>query len=164
MPKRKQNPSTSPPLCSSIWQPQFIPPDRSSSVLFSFLTEHRAVRLDSRLNDERPQSRGISASQTTGYSWTIACLSSVASPPSRKRLKAFPGYVAAQRDPRPPADLIDHRAILTRIDLDQWRTGEKTVPPCRNTSTGSMLVARDALLPRLWLWRTAWLPCGHGNQ
>ena len=58
MPKRKQNPSTSPPLGSSIWQPQFIPPDRSSSVLFSFLTEHRAVRLDSRLNDERPPISG----------------------------------------------------------------------------------------------------------
>jgi DNA-binding transcriptional LysR family regulator len=119
-------------------------------MLFSFLAEHPAVRLDLRLNDERvPLIPGgidlairmgpLDDSELVSRRLTVI----------PQRLVASAAYVAAHGEPQRPADLVDHRAILTRIDLDHWRIGEDTVRLRWNMSTGNMLVTRDALLQGL---------------
>lgn len=62
------------------------------------------------------------------------------------RLVASPAYLARHGEPKHPAALDDHSAILTRTDLDQWQLGNEVIRPRWNMSTGSMLVTRDAVL------------------
>jgi DNA-binding transcriptional LysR family regulator len=116
-------------------------------MLFSFLAQYPAVRLDLRLNDERVPliSGGIDLAIRMGQLEDSELVSRrIAAIP--QRLVASPSYLAAHGEPKHPTELVGHRAILTRIDLEQWRLGEHTVRPRWSLSTGNMLVTRDALL------------------
>lgn len=119
-------------------------------LLFSFMEEHPAVRIDLRLSDERVPliSVGIDLAIRAGPldDSELVCRRIAVIPTS---LVASPRYLASHPEPQYPAELVDHRAILTRVDLDQWRIGEHTIRPRWSLSTGNMLVTRDALLQGL---------------
>ena len=118
--------------------------------LFSFLAAHPAVRIDLRLTDERVHlvAEGFDLAIRMGRLDDSELVARrIATVPVR--LVAAPAYLAARRAPIIPQDLAQHRAILTRTDLDHCEVGGETVRLLWSLSTGNMLVTRDAILQGL---------------
>ncbi len=115
--------------------------------LFQFLQLHPAVRLDLRLADEQVNviSSGfdlairlgpLSDSELVGRR-----LGSI-----ERVIVAAPSYLSQHPEPQTPADLAQHRVIVTRPDMDHWTFGAESVRLVWRMSTGNMLVTRDAVL------------------
>jgi len=114
--------------------------------LLAFLQDYPTVRIDLRLSDDRIPliTNGIDLAIRMGPLDDSELLSRrIAKIPLR--LVASPTYLAIFGEPLHPSELVDHAAVLTRPDLDQWQIDEETVRLRWNMSTGSMLVTRDAL-------------------
>jgi len=119
-------------------------------LLFSFMAEHPAVRLDLRLADERVPliANGIDLAIRMGPledSELVARRIAV----MPMRIVASAEYLSMHGEPLAPAALVDHRTILTRPDLDQWQIDGRAIRLRWSLSTGSMLVTRDALVKGL---------------
>jgi DNA-binding transcriptional LysR family regulator len=114
--------------------------------LFTFQQRYPAVRLDLRLSDDLVNvvAGGFDLVIRLGRLDDSELLSRRLGPVDMK-LVASPDYIERAGTPKTVADLVNHRGILTRTDLDHWTVDNQSIRVLWHISTGNMLVTRDAV-------------------